>query len=173
MCAVEPAVERIGSATEVEGLAMSVRDAAKVAAETFAIAWEKRDKLDPKDCRPWLITTARNLLGAEYRSRRRTTTVAPEVIEAIQGSAEVSYEIESLNADVDQALKSISEEDQEALLLVAWDDLTPAQAAKSLSMSPVAFRVRLHRARKRFTAALDRVSEKPQSSSLPDLEGRP
>jgi RNA polymerase sigma-70 factor (ECF subfamily) len=44
--------------------------------------------------------------------------------------------------------------DRDALLLVSWDDLTPAQAAGVAGISPVAFRVRLYRARRRFEQAL-------------------
>ena len=56
------------------------------------------------------------------------------------------------------------EDVREALLLIAWDDLTPALAAESLGISQTAFRVRLHRARRRLTdllaeqASVNRVS---------------
>jgi RNA polymerase sigma-70 factor, ECF subfamily len=48
--------------------------------------------------------------------------------------------------------------DREALLLVAWEDLTPTQAAHSLGINPTAFRVRLLRARRRFQTKLDEAS---------------
>jgi RNA polymerase sigma-70 factor (ECF subfamily) len=52
-------------------------------------------------------------------------------------------------------LRSLSPLDREALLLVAWEDLTPAQAARSLGIKPTAFRVRLLRARRRLKAKLN------------------
>ena len=48
--------------------------------------------------------------------------------------------------------------DREALLLVAWEDLTPTQAARSLGINPTAFRGRLLRARRRLRARLAQAS---------------
>jgi DNA-directed RNA polymerase specialized sigma24 family protein len=55
---------------------------------------------------------------------------------------------------VRRALGSLSERDQELLLLVAWDRLEREQAAKVLGVRAGAFAVRLHRARRRFARAL-------------------
>ena len=49
---------------------------------------------------------------------------------------------------------ALQEKDREALLLIAWEDLTPALAAASLGISSTAFRVRLHRARRRLNELL-------------------
>jgi RNA polymerase sigma-70 factor (ECF subfamily) len=40
-------------------------------------------------------------------------------------------------------------------MLVAWEGLTPTEAAESLGCSAVAYRIRLHRARKRLACALE------------------
>lgn len=58
-----------------------------------------------------------------------------------------------------RAFGRLSGDDREALALVAWDGLTPAKAARSLGCSPVAFRVRLHRARRRLARALQHERE--------------
>jgi RNA polymerase sigma-70 factor (ECF subfamily) len=52
------------------------------------------------------------------------------------------------------AVRDLPERQRELLTLTVWDGLTPAQAAKVMSMSPVAARVLLHRARKRLGTAL-------------------
>ena len=49
-----------------------------------------------------------------------------------------------------RALARLKERDREALTLVAWDGLTPAQAAAVLGEPPVRFRQRLHRAGRRL-----------------------
>jgi RNA polymerase sigma-70 factor (ECF subfamily) len=46
-------------------------------------------------------------------------------------------------------------------MLVAWEGLTPAEAAQALDCSPVAARIRLHRARKRLADALESPSHSP------------
>lgn len=148
------------------------RDPEGLSAETFAIAWEKRSELNKRDCRPWLIATARNLLYQEYRMRRKSLTVTPDFLASIeQHGHEVAYEIESLNPEVDRALRSLSREDREALLLVAWDELTPTQAAGSLGISAVAFRVRLHRARQRFIRHFEAASR--PLPVRPELDSEP
>ena len=45
------------------------------------------------------------------------------------------------------ALRALTPVERDLLLLVAWEGLTPAQAAESLGISKVAARSRLHRAR--------------------------
>jgi RNA polymerase sigma-70 factor (ECF subfamily) len=46
-----------------------------------------------------------------------------------------------------QALAALSEADREVLLLVAWEDLSPAEAAYALGIPQGTARSRLHRAR--------------------------
>jgi DNA-directed RNA polymerase specialized sigma24 family protein len=67
-----------------------------------------------------------------------------------------------------RALRSLSERDQELLLLVAWDGLEREQASIVLGVTRGAFAVRLHRARRRFARALaveDRLCEALASES--------
>jgi DNA-directed RNA polymerase specialized sigma24 family protein len=45
-----------------------------VAAETFLVAWRRRELL-PDDALPWLLATARNLVLNQHRSRRRRDRV--------------------------------------------------------------------------------------------------
>jgi len=124
-------------------------DPEAIAAETMAIAWRRLDRVPVDDPRPWLFVTARNLLMAERRRSARRSQAdralpRPEAVAAV-GSADPA---------VTRALQTLPERDREALLLVAWEDLTPAQAAEALGISPVAFRVRLLRARRRFARLL-------------------
>ncbi len=52
------------------------------------------------------------------------------------------------------ALARLAPREREALMLIAWEGLTPTQAASVLGESPGAFRARLHRARRRMEALL-------------------
>jgi RNA polymerase sigma-70 factor (ECF subfamily) len=53
-----------------------------------------------------------------------------------------------------RALDTLSPADRELLCLLAWDGLTPAEAAEALDITPATFSVRVHRARRRYEAAL-------------------
>jgi len=124
------------------------RDPEGIAAEVMTIAWRRLPSLPADDPRPWLFVTARNLLMAE---RRRTGRQAPFDERHAEAPAP---EAESGDPAVTAALMQLRPADRDALLLVSWDDLTPAQAARVAGISPVAFRVRLYRARRRFEQAL-------------------
>jgi RNA polymerase sigma-70 factor, ECF subfamily len=56
---------------------------------------------------------------------------------------------------VRKALALLSERDREALILVAWHELSGARAARAAGCTRAAFAVRLHRARARLAAQLD------------------
>jgi RNA polymerase sigma-70 factor, ECF subfamily len=59
-----------------------------------------------------------------------------------------------------QALAHLPEKDRELLLLVAWDGLSIGEAAAVLRCSATAAKVRLHRARRRFRAELQRFERR-------------
>ena len=131
------------------------RDPDALAAEVMTIAWRRLADVPADDPRPWLYTTARNLLLAEARRRaRRAESSAQREI-----GVEVAPEVFELDPALATALHELSPLDREALLLVAWEDLTPAQAARALRIKPTAFRVRLLRARRRLRAQLDEATK--------------
>jgi len=122
------------------------RDADAIAAEVMTIAWRRLADVPRDDPLPWLYATARNLVFAE---RRR----GPKAGELGEVEARAVEPI-SLDPELDAALRALSPTDREALLLVAWEDLTPTQAAHALGINATAFRVRLLRARRRLQQLL-------------------
>jgi RNA polymerase sigma-70 factor (ECF subfamily) len=139
------------------------RDPEGIAAEAMTIAWRRLDDVPAGDSLPWLYGTARNLVLAEARR------AAPAVVSASEAESPEPLSVE-LDPTLERALRSLSDLDREALLLVAWEDLTPAQAAKALGISAVAFRVRLLRARRRFEASLEEAQAAPPSPHLNHLD---
>jgi RNA polymerase sigma-70 factor (ECF subfamily) len=127
------------------------RDPEAIAAEAMAIAWRRLADVPLDDPRPWLITTARTLVLAE----RRRHAAAIQDLEGVEPAAPPHTPVLELDHELEVALATLSETDREALLLVAWEDLTPSGAAASLGISPAAFRVRLHRARRRLLHELE------------------
>jgi RNA polymerase sigma-70 factor (ECF subfamily) len=115
------------------------------------IAWRRLADVPVDDPRPWLIATARNLMLAEWRRQRGR---AMSLSNARAETADCSVPRVELDAELEAALMQLSPSDREALLLVAWEDLTSKAAAASLGISPAAFRVRLHRARRRLVRRL-------------------
>jgi len=141
------------------------RDADGIAAETMTVAWRRLADVPEDDPRPWLYATARNLLLAEARK------AAPSA-GAYAGEVQPAHELQELDPELDAALRALKAPDREALLLVAWEDLTPSQAANALGINPTAFRVRLLRARRRLRASLEeRAADELASVAHLDVEG--
>ncbi len=134
------------------------RSPEEIAAEAMAIAWRRLADVPRDDPRPWLIATARNLVLAD----RRRQGSPPDDLEGVDPAAapELPSPVLDLDPELEAALATLSFSDREALLLVAWEDLTPSTAAASLGISPAAFRVRLHRARRRVIYELRARAER-------------
>ena len=137
-------------------------DPEAIAAEAMTIAWRRLDDVPIDDARPWLIATARNLLLAERRKRGR----ADAALGGVDLAVEDGLHLIELDSRLESALRRLSESEREAVLLVAWEDLTPVAAAASLGISQAAFRVRLHRARRRLSSELSGPEHVP-SAHLP------
>jgi len=138
----------------------SREDALDVVAETFAIAWRRRTDLppDPGEVRPWLFGIARNCLANSLRSTGRAGRLGERLAASFAPGAvpdpAVLHEQSADAGRVRAALLELSDEDRELLTLIAWEGLTPAQAAAALGLTAGTARVRLHRARGRLRAAL-------------------
>ena len=152
------------SGTAVLGYALrrslSREDALDVVAETFATAWRRRADMpaDPQEVRPWLFGIARRCLANTVRSGNRAGRLSERLADAF---AELTVPDPSARHDehpgshrVHEALDLLSAADRELVTLIAWEGLTPAQAATVLGLSAGTARVRLHRARTRLRATL-------------------
>ncbi|MCW2913498.1 MAG: sig49 [Actinomycetia bacterium] len=132
-----------------------------VTAETFLIAFDRRDRYDLARplARPWLYGIASNLISrhhrAELRQYRALARVGPE--QPVDGPAEravVRIDAQSTRGRLAAALAEIAPDDRDVLLLVAWAGLNGEEAAHSLGIPAGTVRSRLHRARTKVRAAL-------------------
>lgn len=129
-----------------------LEDVDDIVSETFLIVWRRLDDV-PEAPLPWLLAVARNVVGTEWRGVARRERLW---LKAQSGHIENYEPGEPENEDgrVSAALAGLRERDREALTLVAWDGLTPSQAAVALGVPSARFRQRLHRARRRLRAEL-------------------
>ena len=138
-------------------------------AETFTVAWRRWDDL-PDPPLPWLLGTARNLLSEDRRSLARGQRLADRLA-LLAGTTRVTEDVADTAFAREralQALASLTEDQREALLLVAWDGLSISEAAEVLELRLGAFRARLHRGR----AALE-AADAPGPRSTPHAATRP
>jgi RNA polymerase sigma-70 factor, ECF subfamily len=156
-----------------------------VTAETFLIAWRRLPDV-PADAAPWLFGVARKVIAGQLRSDHRREALYLRLDAVVgrsagsgsgSGSGDVGDEV-SQRDTVLTALARLGETDREVLRLIAWDGLSSKAAAEVLGVTRLAFGVRLHRARRRFAAALDAVettapAQRPEPDPPPSRHASP
>ncbi len=125
-------------------------------AEVFMVCWRRLEDL-PAEPLPWLLGVARRVLSTQRRGERRRLALHQRLAES---GAAVGAVVPDAGGALRRALERLSETDREILLLTAWEDLTPTQAAAVLGVKTATVRVRLHRARRRLASALLREGGK-------------
>jgi RNA polymerase sigma-70 factor (ECF subfamily) len=148
--------------------------AQEVVAEVFVVAWRRLDDV-PTDALPWLFGVARRVLANQRRGAARRDALHDRLAEqaAIETPSPPTRDpLDRLAGDaahVHAALARLTDRDREALLLVAWEGLEPAVAARAYGCSRATFAVRLHRARRRLAAALAaELTPAPHSTGVED-----
>ncbi|MFT3875960.1 MAG: RNA polymerase sigma factor [Propioniciclava sp.] len=132
------------------------QDAADVVADTFLVAWRRIDEVPPGEgVRPWLFGVARRVLANVHRGESRRTGLARRL-----GNEWGRVWIPAPEPEpptVVRALRLLSDSDAEIVRLLAWEELAPSEIAVVLDLAPGTVRVRLHRARRRLAAAMERI----------------
>lgn len=142
-----------------------------VVADTFVTAWRHFGRL-PAEPLPWLYRVARNSLANQERAARRRA----RLFERIAGGGVPAAPDHAVSVVADaglrEALGRLSPSDREALLLIGWEELDHDAAAHVLGCTVVAFKVRVHRARRRLARLLaaadqDQAGPPPAPYRLP------
>jgi RNA polymerase sigma-70 factor (ECF subfamily) len=127
-------------------------DVDDVAASVFEVAWRKRSQVVLGEELPWLYRIA---AFEVLNLRRRQNSVANFL--KLQKTVETAPSPEALailDFDLAQAWKTLSPAEAEILALVAFEDLSVADAAKAAAITPNAASLRLLKARKKIETAL-------------------
>jgi RNA polymerase sigma factor (sigma-70 family) len=137
-----------------------------VVAETFLAAFSQRDRydLERENARPWLYGIATRLIGryrrseiAQYRVFARTGR--DPVTEPFTDRVEEAVSAEGNRRQLADALARLPAAYRDTLLLVAWGDLSYAEAAVALGVPAGTVRSRMNRARKKLRRSLARAGE--------------
>jgi RNA polymerase sigma-70 factor (ECF subfamily) len=116
-----------------------------VVADVFVVCLRRIDVV-PEEPLPWLYAVARKTLANERRRRGRTAPAADGVVHDPEPVGD---------SGLAAAFRELSDGDREVLRLVAWEGLSLRDAAAVLECSPLACRVRYHRARRRLARRLE------------------
>lgn len=138
-----------------------------VVAESFLVAWRRLADLPPRrdDARAWLFGIARGVILNAHRGAERQRALAVRLADVLASpTTDVDADLIAHQVDVSRAWRRLSDVHQEALALAVLDGLSAPQAATVLGVSPIAFRLRLSRARRALRLRLDHP---PPSSTTP------
>jgi len=133
-------------------------------AETFLVVWRRFEDVpaDTGDSRAWIFGISRNIMLNGRRADQRRDALGLRLIEtaSIQVSS-ADMDLAERRLDVARAWRQLSEVHQETLGLAVFEDLSGPQAAAVLGISPVAYRIRLSRARRVLRLLLDHLPASP------------
>jgi RNA polymerase sigma-70 factor (ECF subfamily) len=138
---------------------LSPADADDLVSAVLTVAWRRLSVVPADDPLPWLFATARNVWRNEQRGERRRALLRARVAATAPASTPPHEPAAKDIEGIHRVLASLSDDDQEILRLVAWDGLTAMQLSVALGCTDTAARVRLHRARTRFAAALEQLDQ--------------
>lgn len=137
--------------------AASARDGA---AETFLVAWRRRDEVPEDDATlRWLYGVARKVLANQLRSRRRQLALRHRLSHVGRSDTPSPETVVVRRADDAATLEAVARlrpEDQEVLRLVVWEELPPRDIAVLFNTSAHAISQRLYRITKQLGRDLQR-----------------
>jgi RNA polymerase sigma-70 factor (ECF subfamily) len=118
-----------------------------VLAETLLVCWRRVEEV-PDLPLPWVYAVAHNCLRNAERSARRQDRVAARIM------AQPADPGPPADPLLLEALATLRPEEAELVRLWAWEQLTPAEIAVVLGITPNAASVRLTRAKKKLSDRL-------------------
>jgi RNA polymerase sigma-70 factor (ECF subfamily) len=121
-------------------------------AEVWLAAYAARHRYDAGrgDIAGWLFGIARNVLLTHFRREKRVVDIGAPPIVDDWALVDARLDASAATQQLRSVLAAMPAEEREVLLLVAWEDLTPSEAAGVLGIPAGTARSRLHRARTRL-----------------------
>jgi len=140
------------------------RDVAdELAAETFAVAFERRATCRGESALPWLYGIATNLLRHRWRTERRQLRAYARsgVDQWADYEDEATSRVDAGSARLARALAAMRSKERDALLLYALAALSYEEIARALEVPVGTVRTWLHRARE--------VAQRELAAEIDDL----
>ncbi|MFJ3697498.1 RNA polymerase sigma factor [Streptomyces sp. NPDC090052] len=121
-------------------------------AEAWLQAFAARRTFDPSrgSARGWLFGVARNVLAGHVRRAARAEVLSQTEVTDPWQAVDQRLDAATLAPALRSALAELPAAEREVILLVSWEQLTPAEAAAAVGIPAGTARSRLHRARGRL-----------------------
>jgi RNA polymerase sigma-70 factor, ECF subfamily len=146
-------------------------DAADVTAEVFVTAWRRIDRVPVSpDDRFWLYAVAQRTVQHHRRGHSRRQKLSLRLHAEAGVGQPLADDLAVEDEQVIDAIANLRASDREVFYLIVWDELDNQTAARVLGCSANTVAVRLHRARARLRAQLER-SQNDEPVMTDDVPG--
>lgn len=135
-------------------------DALDATAETFTVAWRRREDMPSERVLPWLYVVARRVLSNQRRSAERRKNLLTQLwVVDKNPSDEPERQLvrDQESSDVTAAIARLRPGDQEVIRLAGWEELGRESIGVVLDCTPNAVTKRLNRALDRLARELGAV----------------
>lgn len=142
-------------------------DASEAVSRTFTVAWRKRDQLlEASEPLAWLYRVASNTVLSTYRSNARSRERVEKLAREQRSHEPAADETIGVKEDLGgafRALATLPPDDQEIIMLAAYEELSYAEIGEVLGISAGAARTKLYRARQQFRIAFENETNRGTS----------
>lgn len=135
--------------------------AADLAQDVFLAALEKESLAEIQNIKRYLLGIARFKVMGHLRAQEKTPDELESQVDPVSGASSLLAREEDRVLLVG-ALKTLSDEDQLYLLWYHADELSQREIAERVGLAEAQVRGRMHRARDKLRAQLQRMSRTPQ-----------
>ena len=125
--------------------------------EVMLVVWRRLDEVPTSAALPWSYGVARNVLNNHRRSESRRL----RLVERLESEPWITLHDEptGMDAELEQALGLLNDEEKELVRLWAWEELEPREIAVVLSTTPNAISLRLARVKQKLASEMSRQSD--------------
>ena len=158
----------------VQRRCINTEEARDTLSEVFLVAWRRLEDVPVgKEARLWLFGVARNLVKTNWRKRKRSSDLVDRIGNEISIKSSTHEELDNSGVlKIIKALQFLSENDQEILRLVAWEDLSHKEISVVLGCSENAVAIRIRRARVRLMKVMQTEKSFSEIKNLQEIAER-
>jgi len=158
----------------VQRRSISTEEARDTLSEVFLVAWRRLEDIPAgQEARLWLFGVARNLVKTSWRKRKRRGDLVVRIGSEMSTRGTTDEELDNSGVlKIVKALQFLSENDQEILRLVAWEDLSHKEISVVLGCSENAVAIRIRRARVRLMKVMQTNKSFSEIKNLKEIAER-
>ena len=158
----------------VQRRSISTEEARDTLSEVFLVAWRRlEDVPEGNEARLWLFGVARNLVKTSWRKRKRSGDLVVRIGSEMSTRGITDEELDNSGVlKIVKALQFLSENDQEILRLLAWENLSHKEISVVLGCSENAVAIRIRRARVRLMKVLQSEKSFSEINNLKEIAER-